>query len=161
MTLGHLNTSRSWRDILADLDDELRKWGLDDYLLPTLQRSNQEGSVTLRIAKHGQWFPVTCGRFTAQPRGMQRNLLAIKVAVEGVRKADQRGIGSVFAEVSKVLELPDPDDPYSILGIPHGASTDEARFAWRKAARDHHPDRGGNRVLFERAHRAAEALGVA
>lgn len=161
MTLGHLNTNRSWRAILTDLDDELRKWGMDDYILPTLQASRDEGGVTLRIAKHGQWFPVSCRRFTSQAKGMERNLLAIKIAVEGVRKAEQRGIGSVFAEVSKLLELADPEDPYSILGITHGASTDEVRSAWRKAALQNHPDRGGDPTLFDRARRAAEVLGVA
>lgn len=32
-------------------------------------------------------------------------------------------------------------DPYALLGLEPGASAEEIKKAWRKAARDHHPDR--------------------
>ncbi|MEZ6022514.1 MAG: molecular chaperone DjiA [Hyphomonadaceae bacterium] len=36
---------------------------------------------------------------------------------------------------------PDADDPYAILGLLPGASMDEVRHAWRRAAAENHPDR--------------------
>jgi DnaJ like chaperone protein len=36
---------------------------------------------------------------------------------------------------------PDADDPYAILGLLPGASMDEVRCAWRRAAAENHPDR--------------------
>ena len=33
-----------------------------------------------------------------------------------------------------------PRDPYDVLGIPHQASLDDARAAWRTAVKDSHPD---------------------
>jgi DnaJ like chaperone protein len=36
---------------------------------------------------------------------------------------------------------PDADDPYAILGLLPGASMDEVRQAWRRAAAENHPDR--------------------
>jgi DnaJ like chaperone protein len=34
----------------------------------------------------------------------------------------------------------DMDDPYAVLGIDHSATDAEARTAWRKLMREHHPD---------------------
>lgn len=34
-----------------------------------------------------------------------------------------------------------PDDPFLILGLPHGASEDEIRRRYRDLVREHHPDR--------------------
>jgi len=36
---------------------------------------------------------------------------------------------------------PDADDPYAILGLLPGASMEEVRQAWRRAAAENHPDR--------------------
>jgi DnaJ like chaperone protein len=32
-------------------------------------------------------------------------------------------------------------DPYEVLGVPHGASLEQARAAWKALVRDTHPDR--------------------
>lgn len=34
-----------------------------------------------------------------------------------------------------------PRDPYDVLGIPQGATLDDARAAWREAVKESHPDR--------------------
>jgi DnaJ domain len=39
------------------------------------------------------------------------------------------------------------DDPYRILGLPRGASIDEVKRAYRRLAKQHHPDSGGQRTL--------------
>ncbi|MEM8919903.1 MAG: molecular chaperone DjiA [Pseudomonadota bacterium] len=36
---------------------------------------------------------------------------------------------------------PDADDPYSILGVAHGAPFEEIRTAYRRLMKEHHPDR--------------------
>jgi DnaJ like chaperone protein len=35
---------------------------------------------------------------------------------------------------------PDPDDPFTVLGLDRGATLDEARAAWRKLSAENHPD---------------------
>lgn len=41
MALGDLNTKKSWRTLIAELNSELGKWGLDDVILPTLREEER------------------------------------------------------------------------------------------------------------------------
>ena len=50
------------------------------------------------------------------------------------------------------------DDDYELLGLRRGASVEEIRAAYRRAAKQAHPDRGGSAEAFMRIHRAAEFL---
>ena len=49
-------------------------------------------------------------------------------------------------------------DPWETLGVPHGASPQEVRAAWRRAARRAHPDVGGDPAVFVRVQTAARFL---
>lgn len=46
-----------------------------------------------------------------------------------------------FARIREANVGPDKADPYTILGVTRAMSNDEIRAAWRKLARDNHPDR--------------------
>jgi len=47
---------------------------------------------------------------------------------------------------------------HEILGIPNSASIDEVHAAFRKKAREHHPDLGGDRKKFQQLNDAYEQL---
>jgi hypothetical protein len=49
-------------------------------------------------------------------------------------------------------------DPYTILGIRKGASADEIKKAYRRLARMHHPDKGGNEEMFKKIQGAYDSL---
>ena len=49
-------------------------------------------------------------------------------------------------------------DYYEVLGINKDASADEIKSAFRKAAIEHHPDRGGEEAKFKEVNEAYEIL---
>lgn len=163
MTLGTLTTNRSWTALRDDLMDELRKWGVNrfDIMIPKYEESKRTGRVEVQFIFKGEWRTIACSAFTNLPRGAERNLCAIKETVRSTRLADQRGIGGVLAETAKLMELPDPNDAYHILGVSRDASIDEILRAYRNKLKETHPDRGGSREDFERVREAGQILGVA
>lgn len=50
------------------------------------------------------------------------------------------------------------EDAYAVLGLERGATESEVRAAWRRAARETHPDVGGDTVAFRVAREAYETL---
>lgn len=52
------------------------------------------------------------------------------------------GISQPCFSAIRARYVPDaPRDPYDVLGLPHDASVEEARTAWKEAVRETHPDR--------------------
>ena len=49
-------------------------------------------------------------------------------------------------------------NPYDILGVPKSASADEIKKAYRKLAREHHPDQGGDENRFKEIQGAYDVL---
>ena len=148
MALGSLRTNKGWAELLREVREEFRKWGIGQVIYP---------------AKNGEWMDIKCGAFGGTD-GPERNLCAVREAVRGFRLADQRGIGSVFMDVSKLLALPEPHtggDPYSVLGVSRSAGKDQLRRAYREQVKQTHPDQGGSQDEFIRVQEAGKALGVA
>jgi molecular chaperone DnaJ len=51
-----------------------------------------------------------------------------------------------------------PQDYYDLLGVNKGASADEIKKAYRKAAHKHHPDKGGDSEKFKEINEAYQVL---
>jgi len=51
-----------------------------------------------------------------------------------------------------------PLDPYAVLGIPREAQDADVKKAYRKLAREHHPDKGGDTEKFKKVQEAYEVL---
>jgi len=67
-----------------------------------------------------------------------------------------------FEQVKRRLEAflrrLDEQDPWYVLGVPPGASLEEARGRYRELALQHHPDRGGDEAQMRRFTRAYDAI---
>jgi hypothetical protein len=50
------------------------------------------------------------------------------------------------------------DDPFATLGLTRGASEKEIRAAYRRAAKQAHPDQGGSAEAFRKVQEAAQIL---
>jgi DnaJ-domain-containing protein 1 len=50
------------------------------------------------------------------------------------------------------------ESPFQILGLLPTASQDEIKTAWRKLVVSNHPDKGGDRVIFEKIMAAYSVL---
>lgn len=157
---GRINTRKNWNDILKELAGVFRRWGVEEYILPTLAESRD--GVTVRYVRHGQWQSITCA--AVPPDGWHapaRNLFAIKDCLDAVRRADQRGMADVMVQAAEALRLGDPNDPYYILGAEQGADVETLRAAYRRKVRQVHPDHGGDAQQFKRVQEAAAQLGIA
>lgn len=47
---------------------------------------------------------------------------------------------------------------YDILGVAHDATEDQIKQAYKKLAREHHPDKGGDKAKFQEIQHAYETL---
>ncbi len=76
--------------------------------------------------------------------------------------ADIFGLGERCFKSMRVRFVPDATpDPYDVLGLPDGASYEEARVAWRRLVRETHPDQMVARGVPEEAIKLAQARMVA
>ena len=172
--LGEMSNVKEWNDSLAELREEFAKWGINDFILPTKYgAAAHRGAVTLNFAINGKRFDVTCKRWTFGSDAPDKNLRALVMAVSAARKAHQRGIGEIFAQVASAnLSLPPPsgaapmgirqDDPYEVLGISRTASRGFMKLAYRHRLKETHTDTGDvtNDDQFKRVQAAGRELGL-
>ena len=172
MVLGSLRTNKGWGELKEEVQAEFDRWGFHEVVFPTKKDALNSGAVTVLVkTKSGDWTDLKCAAFKGSD-GPERNpvsstgqaLCAVREAVRGFRLADQRGIAALFADMTKLLALPPPEDdgdPYSALGVSRSAGKDQLRRAYRERVKRAHPDHGGSQDEFIRVQEAGKALGVA
>ncbi len=163
--VGNITTRRHWPDLVAELVDEFRKWGIPrhDLEIPRLGDATRERIVKIQFLNDGEWYPVECEEGW-RVHGIHAALLAIIQSVKATRLADQRGIGSVLGQVVQaVAALPparDVADPHEVLGITPSVSMMDKVSAYRKKLITAHPDRGGTAESFKAVQDAGTKLGI-
>ncbi|MCH7473907.1 MAG: hypothetical protein IIA27_04485 [Gemmatimonadetes bacterium] len=160
MTLGSLTTNQSWSSLLQQLQEELDKWGVEDYHLPYQGDARRLREVSLVLRIKGVEKTITCSVFAGQSKGEERNLCAIKEAVRAVRLADQRHIVGLLAEVAQLAAL-NAYDPWRVLGAEKD-DLETARHYYHEKLKMYHPDNleTGSRPMLEVVQQAGRDLGL-
>lgn len=169
---GTSSTWRTKRDLsVADATDrllaELDRLGARDVLLSTnlelrldgLPRSNQRrpddpgAAVYFKLNKADRCL--ACDRYTT----VEGNIAALAAHVEALRAIDRYGVGSVDQAFAGYTALPadTSESWWQVLGVPPDATRDAIDQAYRRMARELHPDVSGHSDAMVRLNQAVAA----
>lgn len=123
----------------------------------------------VRISFQSKWGPLRyeTAEFAASPYwrgqrldGWQANLRAVALAMEALRKVDRYGVSKRGEQYRGWRALPMESSASSRIVTPADARAFLEQWAgdWRRAARETHPDRGGDPEVFQAVMRAKELV---
>ena len=101
------------------------------------------------------------------PRGALRTLLAARHRVVRGAPSPRATLHHLAARLARRPQQRPPHRPlsskakrdyYEVLGVPRSATAAEIKKAYRKLAKEHHPDAGGDAAKFQEASEAYEVL---
>lgn len=102
-------------------------------------------AVYFRLAVDGEPRVLACDRWLSIPE----NMAAIAAHIDAMRGTDRWGVGSLSRAFDAYKALPAPAPAWhEVLGVGELAAHDTVRSAYRRLAREHHPDRGGDPAAF-------------
>jgi hypothetical protein len=165
--VGHYTGNQFWtfgaaRDALLD---EVRKLGGRNVVLSSNFRVGRDG-----IAIEGKSRPRDQGvavYFTVDgtPYAMARdsyvraeeNMRSLALAIDAMRQLERHGGSTMLRRAfAGFVAIAPPTSCWEILGIKPGASEAEIQAAYRKAAREAHPDAGGSDERMSEVNRARD-----
>lgn len=141
------------------LFDEVQKLGGRNPILSTNFETNRYGiasegrrrpadeSVAIYFSVDGEPRVMACDRFTtAEP-----NMRSIALAIDALRQLERHGGGVMMKRAfAGFTALPAPGTVpwWSTLQVPQTASRAEIEAAFRRLARERHPDQGGSDAMM-------------
>lgn len=155
-----------------DLLDELRKLGAEDVVISSWLPFRKDGQPRADIARFRMEDPGVAVYFTLRKRQMvmardayesvHDNLRSIGLGVAHLRGLERHGGGTMIERAFAgfaALPAPDAFDPWAVLGLQRGATSEQIEQQFRTLAKRHHPDVGGDAATFQSIQRArTEAL---
>lgn len=125
-----------------------------DGLPKSGQKNPIDPGVAVYFVLNNQPRVLACDKW----RTVEDNLWAIGKHIEAIRGQDRWGVGTVDQAFAGYDALPAPRTAWwEVLGVPKNASRDEIQAAYRKAAKETHPDAGGSEDAFLKVQAAWEA----
>lgn len=120
------------------------------------QRTPEDPGVAVYFDRKGLPKVFPCDKW----RTVEENLWAIVKHIDTMRGQERWGVGSLDQAFAGYAALPDPNQrkPWDVLGIAADAGEDEIKRAYFDLAKVHHPDRGGDAVLFNQAREAFDVM---
>lgn len=154
-------------DAALRLHREIERLGGHDVILSTNLRLRLDGvprsdqgdpadpgaAVYFELKK--QPICLACDRWTR----VADNVAALAAHIDALRRIERYGVGKIEQAFRGYLALPAPAgvEWWRILDLAPDATLDDVEDAFRRKAREHHPDRGGNVDTMARLTEAREA----
>ena len=118
------------------------------------QREPDDPGVALYFALEGQPRCLACDRWTR----VADNIVAIAKHLDALRGIDRWGVGTMEQAFAGYLALPPAaEEWWLILGVDPAASAAEIDAAYKRLARETHPDTGGSDAAMATLNQAREA----
>lgn len=145
--------------------NELRLLGARNVVLSTnvalrrdgLPKSGQgrpdDPGAAVYFVLNGKPRVLACDKWTQ----VEDNLWAIGLHIESIRGQQRWGVGTLDQAFSGYAALPEPSMSWwDVLGVNRDASKDTVQAAYRRLAKQNHPDVGGDKDQFIRVQTAWE-----
>ena len=148
----------------AALELEIKRMGGDELIISSNLKVKQNGLPysNLRtpddpgIAVYFKWrkrdLVFACDRWLS----VEDNLRAIVKHIEALRGQERWGVGSLDQAFAGYAALPDPDARqwWEVLEVEKSADNAAIRAAFIRLAKLHHPDAGGDALMFDQVQKA-------
>lgn len=121
-----------------------------------LPYSNQRMPDDAGVAVYFEWkkkpIVFACDKY----KTVEDNLWAIVKHLEALRGQERWGVGSLDQAFAGYMALPDPVTRkwWEVLGVPSDSDDATIKMAYLRLAKIHHPDAGGDPVLFDQVQKA-------
>jgi hypothetical protein len=152
-------------DAIARVTGELERLGATAEILSTNVELRLDG-----LPRSGQPEPKDPGaavyfRLTGAPRCLAcdrwdrvaDNIAAIAQHIDALRRIDRYGVGTMEQAFAGYAALPaTTEDWWLVLGVTQDATLDDVETAFKRLARQHHPDVGGDHDRMARLSAARE-----
>lgn len=120
-------------------------------------RMQPDPGVAIYFKLDGKDLSLACDKWLR----VECNAWALAKHIEALRGTDRWGVGRIEQAFGGYTALPGIGQSggikwWEILGVPVNASAEQVKEAYRILAKKHHPDRGGDRELWDRLQEAYE-----
>jgi hypothetical protein len=148
-----------------ELEFEVRRFGGRDLIISSnlelkldgTPRSNQrqptDKGVAVFFERKGESMALACDVYST----VEDNLWALVRTLDALRQIERDGSPALINRAFKgFAALPDPDARqwWEVLSVDKTADNDTIRKAYFTLARQHHPDKGGDAVMFDQVQKA-------
>jgi len=150
------------------LADEVRRFGGKDLIISSNlelrldgnprsgQRQPRDVGVAIFFQRAKVDMALACDVYTS----VEDNLWALCRTLDALRQIERDGSPALINRAFKgFAALPDPDAKqwWEVLNVARTASDEEIKRAYYDLAKVHHPDRGGDAVMFDQLQKAYDA----
>ena len=152
-------------DAIARLSGELARLGATYEILSTnvavrldgLPRSGQPGpddpGAAVYFRLRGKPRALACDRWDR----VADNIAAIAQHIDALRRIERYGVGTMDQAFAGYAALPpSAEEWWLVLGLDSSATLEDVELAFKRLAREHHPDVGGSQHMMARLSEARE-----